>query len=101
MEWLNITDQDNQDMKHQYIGALILKDGFKVRYENIETYTDDMRKKFISIFYKHGYDIRITYSNTYAYCEITAVKTKHKYLEVALGICLCWAIFRTYSYAFF
>lgn len=101
MEWLDVQDDDNQDMNHNYIGALIMKDGFKVRYEHVETYTEEMRNKFIVLFYKHGYDITIKYSNTFAYCEITAVKRKQKYIEIALGICVMWAMFRTYSYAFF
>ena len=101
MDWLDITEQDNQDMKHEYIGSLILKDGFKVRYTDIEVYSENMRNTFVKIFSKHGYDIRIKYFNTFAYCEITAVRRKHKYIEIALGICLCWGLFRTYSYTFF
>ena len=101
MEWLEVSDENNQDMNHKYVGALIMKDGFKVRYENVEMYTEEMRQKFVTLFYKHGYDINIKYSNTFAYCEIIAVKRKKKYIEIALGICVLWAMFRTYSYAFF
>lgn len=100
MEWLRIEHQDNQDMQYRYIGPLIMKDGFKVRYLNIETYSDDLRSMFVSVFYKNGYEITTKYNNAFAYCEITAVKRKTKYIEVALVICVIWALVRAYSYTF-
>lgn len=98
MKWLAIADEDNQDMEHRYIGPLILKDGFKVRYTNVETYSDDMRQRFVAIFYANGYDITIKYNNTFAYCEITALKRKQKYIEMALVVCVLWALYRAYAY---
>ncbi len=45
MDWLAITDQDNQDMTHEFIGNLIMQDGFKVRYKNIEEYSSALQEK--------------------------------------------------------
>lgn len=98
MEWLNVEDEHNQDMSYRYIGPLILKEGFKVRYVDIDNYNDELRSKFINLFYKHGYDISISYVNSFAYCEITAVKRKNKYIELALGICVIWAAYRALTF---
>ena len=76
MEWLAVEDEDNQDMQHEYIGELILQKGFKVRYNNVEVYTDKMRKHMEQVFKAQGYTIQIKYNNTYAHMEITAVKTQ-------------------------
>lgn len=94
MDWLTIEDEDNQDMQHEYIGELIMQNGFKVRYNNVEVYTDKMRKHMEKIFKSHGYIIQIKYNNTYAHMEITAIKTQSRYLEIALGIGILWALYR-------
>lgn len=98
MEWLNIEDEHNQDISYRYIGPLILKEGFKVRYVDIDNYNEDLRSKLIALFYKHGYDISISYVNSFAYCEITAVKRKNKYIEIALTLCVLWAAYRALSF---
>lgn len=97
MEWLRIDDEDNQDMQHEVIGDLILQKGFKVRYTNVEVYTDKMRKRFEQEFNKHGYSIQVKYNNTYAHMEITAVQKQVKYLEFAILIAVLWATYRVYT----
>tara|TARA_B100000683_G_scaffold268472_1_gene303692 strand:- start:137 stop:439 length:303 start_codon:yes stop_codon:yes gene_type:complete len=97
MQWLRIEDDENQDMEHEYIGELILEDGFKVRYTNVEVYTDSMRQKFESVFKKQGYRIKVKYNNTHASIEITAIKQKTKYLEVAIAVAVGWAVYRVYT----
>ena len=96
MEWLAVEDEENQDMQHEYIGELILQKGFKVRYNNVETFTDIMRKKMQRVFKAHGYAIQIKYNNTYAHMEITAVKTQNRYLEIAIFLGIIWALCRTF-----
>ena len=98
MDWIRINDEDNQDLDVEYIGPLIHKKGFKARYTNVETYSDEMRQRLARTYSKHGYDVRILYNNTFAYCEVTATKQKSKYIELALALCLLWASYRIYTY---
>jgi len=44
MDWLEIQSDDNQDIHHEFIGNLIMRDGFKVRYAQVELYTDELGK---------------------------------------------------------
>lgn len=97
MEWLRVEDEHNQDMAHEYIGELIVEDGFKVRYTNVEVYTDSMREKFESLFKKQGYRIKVKYNNTHASIEVTAIKRKTKYLELAMAVAVAWALYRVYT----
>jgi len=98
MDWLDITSDENQDMHYEFVGSLVMRDGFKVRYREIELYTDDLRDTFRSVFVKHGYDISIKYNNTYAYCEIVAVRKSNRYGDIAMTIAIVWAIYRMYNY---
>ena len=98
MDWLRVEDGENQDMEHEFIGNLILEKGFKVRYTNVEVYTDSMRERFKTLFKKHGYDIKVKYNNNYAYVEITATQRKVHYVEFALIIALLWALYRVYTH---
>jgi len=98
MDWLEIVSDENQDMSHEFIGNLIMREGFKVRYKEVELYTDCLRDKIQSKFKSHGYDVRIKYNNTYACCEVTAVKTKNIYGDVAMLVAVAWAIYRAYTF---
>lgn len=98
MDWLEIESEQNQDMNCVYIGPLVMRDGFKVRYRQIELYTDEIREKFKSVFSKQGYDISIKYNNTYAYCEVVAVKKENRYGDIAMVVAISWAIYRVYMY---
>jgi len=97
MDWLRIEDEHNQDMEHAYIGPLILEDGFKVKYTNVEIYTDTMRERFESLFKNKGYRIKVKYNNAHAFIEITATKQKTKYLEIAACVAVAWSLYRVYS----
>ena len=94
MEWLNITDDDNQDMKHEFIGNLIMQDGFKVRYNNIEEYSTALQTKIHKIFAKHGYSITLNYRQNYAFCEVTAIKEKPKFVDYAIAVLCLWGVYR-------
>lgn len=98
MDWLEIQSDDNQDMSHEFIGALIMRDGFKVRYNEVELYTDSLREEIRDLFGSHGYDVSMKYNNTYAYCEVTAVKKKNMYGDIAMFAAIAWAIYRVYNY---
>ena len=98
MDWLKIQSQENQDMDHELIGNLIMQDGFKVRYTNVELYSEKLRETFQKTFAKHGYTISITYRNDFQNCEITALKTKHRYLDYAMFIGILWAAYRCWTY---
>jgi len=98
MDWLEIESDQNQDMRSEFIGSLVMSDGFKVRYRGIELYTDELRETFKSVFSKQGYDISIRYNNTYAYCEIIAVKKQNRYGDIAMVVAISWAIYRVYIY---
>lgn len=98
MDWLTIESDENQDMYHEFIGNLIMRDGFKVRYKEVEVFSDALRNRFIKTFSKHGYDVKITYNNTFAYCELLAVKKENRYGDVAILVAILWAIYRAYLY---
>lgn len=98
MDWLDIESDENQDMHHEFIGSLVMRDGFKVRYKEVELYTDELRQLFIRVFREHGYDVSIKYNNTFAYCEVTAVRKENRYGDVAMGVAIAWAIYRVYVY---
>ena len=98
MDWLEIQSDDNQDIQYEFIGNLIMRDGFKVRYTQVELYTDDLRAEIQRVFGKNGYDVSIKYNNTYAYCEVTAIKKKNVYGDVAIACAIAWAIYRVYKY---
>ena len=98
MDWLEIESDQNQDMHHEFVGSLVMRDGFKVRYREVELYTDELRDTFRSTFSKQGYDISIKYNNTYAYCEIVAVRKQNRYGDIAMTVAIVWAIYRVYNY---
>ena len=98
MDWLEIQSDDNQDIHHEFIGNLIMRDGFKVRYTQVELYTDDLRAEIQRVFGKKGYNVSIKYNNTYAYCEVTAIKKKNVYGDIAMFVAIAWAIYRVYNY---
>lgn len=98
MDWLTVVSDENQDMHHEFIGNLIMRDGFKVRYKEVEVYSDDLRDTFVNTFSKNGYNVKITYNNTFAYCEILAVKKENRYGDVAITVAIAWAIYRVYLY---
>jgi len=94
MDWLAITDQDNQDMTHEFIGNLIMQDGFKVRYKNIEEFSSELQEKIKKIFKHNGYDTKLKYLQNYAYCEVTALKAKTKYIDYAIAVGILWGFYR-------
>tara|TARA_B110000858_G_scaffold198495_1_gene265740 strand:- start:6908 stop:7213 length:306 start_codon:yes stop_codon:yes gene_type:complete len=98
MDWLEIQSDDNQDIHHEFIGNLIMRDGFKIRYVQVELYTDELREDIENTFASKGYDVSIKYNNTYAYCEVTAVKKKNLYGDMALVAAIAWAIYRVYGF---
>lgn len=98
MDWLEIESDQNQDMHCEFVGSLVMRDGFKVRYREVELYTDELRDTFKSMFSKQGYDISIKYNNAYAYCEIVAVKKQNRYGDIAMVVAISWAIYRVYIY---
>ena len=98
MDWLDIESEENQDMCFEYLGALIMRDGFKVRYKEIELYTDMLREKIIRVFGANGYTVSIKYNNTFAYCEVTAVKKENRYGDIAMSVAIAWAIYRAYVF---
>lgn len=75
-----------------------MRDGFKVRYAQVELYTDELREDIENTFASKGYDVSIKYNNTYAYCEVTAVKKKNLYGDMALFAAIAWAIYRVYGF---
>lgn len=98
MDWLEIHSDDNQDMHHQFIGSLVMRDGFKVRYKEVELYTDALREDINRVFGKNGYSVSIKYNNTFAYCEVTAVKKENRFGDIAMLVAIAWAIYRVYIY---
>ena len=101
MDWLAINDQDNQDMNHGFIGNLIMRNGFKVRYKNIEEYSSELQMKIKKVFKKNGYETKLTYLQNYAYCEVTALEAKTKYLDYAIAVGTIWAFYRISIMYFF
>lgn len=96
MEWLDIDDESNPDIEPEFIGNLIMKDGFKARYRNVEVFSDQLRNNLIKLYEKHGYAIEISYNSNFINCEITAIKKRHPYLEAAAVISVLWVIYRVY-----
>lgn len=96
MDWLNINDEPNPDIEPEFIGNLIMKNGFKVRYNNVEVFSDTLRKNMIQKYKNHGYNIEISYNSNFTNCEITAIREKKPYLEAACLITALWAIYRVY-----
>ena len=95
MEWLdNVSDEDNQDMRSEFIGNLIMRDGFKVRYTNIEEYTSELQDKIKQVFAKNGYSVELKYMQNYAYLEVTALKKQPKYIDYAIAVGLLWGGYR-------
>jgi len=94
MEWLSITSDDNQDMTHEFIGNLIMKDGFKVRYNNIEEYSTVLQEKIKRVFSQNGYRADMNYMQNYAYLEVTAIKEKPKYIDYAIAVVFLWGVYR-------
>lgn len=95
MEWLdNVSDEDNQDMRSEFIGNLIMRDGFKVRYKNIEEYTSELQDKIKKVFANNGYSIELKYMQNYGFLEVTAVKQKPKYIDYAIAVGLLWGGYR-------
>lgn len=95
MQWLDeISDEDNQDIRSEFIGNLIMRDGFKVRYKNIEEYTSDLQSNIKRVFSNNGYTVELKYMQNYAYLEVTALKNKPKYVDYAIAIGLLWGGYR-------
>lgn len=100
MDWLKIDSQENQDMEFEFIGNLIMQEGFKVRYNNVELYSEQLRRLFKKKFSKNGYVISIVYRNDFMHCEITAIKKRHMYLDYAMVVAVLWALYRVWVYVF-
>ena len=99
MDWLdNVNSPSNPDMQGEFIGNLIMKDGFKVRYNGIEVYGDSLRKQLEALYTSKGYVIDVIYNSNFSYCEVTAVKNNKPYLELAAAVILLWAIYRVYTH---
>jgi hypothetical protein len=98
MEWLNdVADEDNQDMKSEFIGNLIMREGFKVRYINIEEYSSALQDKILKVFSKNGYSVELKYMQNYAHLEVTAIQQKPKYLDYAIAVGILWGAYRFVS----
>ena len=100
MDWLKIESQENQDMEHEFIGNLIMQDGFKVRYTNVEVYSEKLRNLFTKTFSKNGYTISIIHRNDFMHCEVTAIKKKYRYLDYAMIVAALWTMYRAWVYVF-
>jgi len=95
MQWLDeVADEDNQDMRSQFIGNLIMRDGFKVRYTNIEEYSSALQNKITRVFAKNGYSVELKYMQNYARLEVTALEQKTKYIDYAIAVGLLWGGYR-------
>ena len=95
MQWLDeVADEDNQDLRSEFIGNLIMREGFKVRYKNIEEYTTTLQNKIERVYSKQGYSVELKYMQNYAHLEVTAVKKKPKYIDYAIAVGLLWAGYR-------
>ena len=95
MEWLNkVADEDNQDLRSEFIGNLIMRDGFKVRYTNIEEYSSSLQDKIKRVFAQNGYSVELKYMQNYAHLEVTALKQKPKYIDYAIAVGLLWGAYR-------
>lgn len=95
MEWLNdVADEDNQDLRSEFIGNLIMREGFKVRYNNIEEYTSALQEKIQRVFAQNGYSVELKYLQNYSFLEVTAIKQKPKYVDYAIAVGLLWGGYR-------
>ena len=95
MQWLEeVADEDNQDIRSEFIGNLIMQEGFKVRYKNIEEYSSALQDKITRVFAKNGYSVTMKYMQNYAYLEVTALKQKPKYIDYAIAVGLLWGGYR-------
>mgnify|MGYP001199026832 CR=1 FL=1 len=95
MQWIEeVSDEDNQDLRSEFIGNLIMRDGFKVRYKNIEEYSTGLQDNIKLIFSKKGYSVELKYMQNYAYLEVTAIKQKPKYIDYAIAVGLLWGGYR-------
>tara|TARA_B110000977_G_scaffold196543_2_gene277102 strand:- start:206 stop:514 length:309 start_codon:yes stop_codon:yes gene_type:complete len=95
MDWLNdVAEENNQDLKSEFIGNLIMRDGFKVRYTNIEEYSSSLQDKIKRVFAKNGFSVELKYMQNYAFLEVTAIKQNPKYIDYAIAIGVLWASYR-------
>jgi uncharacterized membrane protein YfhO len=95
MQWLDkVADEDNQDMRSEFIGNLIMREGFKVRYNNIEEYSSSLQEKITRVFANTGFSVELKYLQNYAYLEVTALKQKPKYVDYAIAVGLLWGGYR-------
>ena len=95
MQWLDeVNDEDNQDLRSEFIGNLIMRDGFKVRYKNIEEYSTGLQDKIKRVFAKNGYSVELKYMQNYAHLEVTALKQKPKYIDYAIALGILWGGYR-------
>ena len=95
MDWLNdVADEDNQDLRSEFIGNLIMREGFKVRYNNIEEYTSALQEKIQRVFAQKGYTVELKYLQNYSFLEVTAIKQKPKYVDYAIAVGLLWGSYR-------
>jgi len=95
MQWLDeVADEDNQDLRSEFIGNLIMQEGFKVRYINIEEYSSVLQNKIKRLFAKNGYSVELKYMQNYARLEVTAIKQKPKYIDYAIAVGILWATYR-------
>ena len=95
MQWLDeISDEDNQDLQSEFIGNLIMREGFKVRYKNIEEYSNSLQENIRRVFAKNGYSVELKYMQNYAFLEVTALKQKPKYVDYAIAVGLLWGGYR-------
>lgn len=98
MQWLEeVSDEDNQDLRSEFIGNLIMRDGFKVRYTNIEVYSSLLQQNIKRVFGQNGYSVELKFMQNYAYLEVTAIKNKPKYVDYAIAIGLLWGSYRLIS----
>jgi len=95
MDWLDdVADEDNQDLRPEFIGNLIMREGFKVRYKNIEEYTSALQDKIQRVFAQNGYTVELKYLQNYSFLEVTAIKQKPKYVDYAIAVGLLWGSYR-------
>ena len=98
MQWLEeVSDEDNQDLRSEFIGNLIMREGFKVRYKNIEVYSSLLQQNIERVFGQNGYFVELKYMQNYGYLEVTAIKNKPKYVDYAIAVGLLWGSYRLIS----
>ena len=95
MQWLiEVADEDNQDMRSEFIGNLIMRDGFKVRYKILRSTAASCKTKLQRVFAKNGYSVELKYMQNYAFLEVTAIKQNPKYIDYAIAIGVLWGGYR-------